>query len=109
MVGAHDRGDRGCMQTAPARPVHESRRDTSDRRGPRWWWIVLVQLAGTWAAAVLTVIAWFSLPDYGLFGVPNDGGAQVLGLLAAIGAIPCLLSGPIFVWAVRRWRQHPTA
>jgi len=108
MVGLQDPGDGGGMQTAPAHPVHEARRDTSGRRGPRWWWIVLVQLAGTWAAAVLTVIAWFSLPDYGLFGVPNDDGAQALGLLAAIGAIFCLLSGPIFVWTVRRWGQHRT-
>ena len=93
------------METAPSRtpPAH------TVRRGPRWWWIVLVQLAGTWAAAGLAIYAMFSLPDYGLFGVPNDDATQMAGLLAAVGAIPCLLSGPLFVWAVRRWRQRATA
>ena len=70
---------------------------------------MLVQLAGTYAAGAMALYAAFSLPDYGLFGVPNDGATQMAGLLAAVGAIPCLLSGPLFVWAVRRWRQRTPA
>jgi hypothetical protein len=70
---------------------------------------VLVQLAGTYVAGALAFYAVFSLPDTGLFGVPNDDATQMAGLLAALGAISCLLSGPLFVWAVRRWRQRTPA
>ena len=53
--------------------------DQPASRRPRWWWIVLVQLGGTYAAGVLAILAWFSLPDHGLFGVPNDDRTQAMG------------------------------
>ena len=74
------------------------------RPGPRWWWVVLVQLVGTYAAVFLGFVAMFSLPRYGLFGVENDAGTRAAGLLAAVGAVVGVLSGPLFVHAVRRWR-----
>lgn len=83
--------------------------DHRTRRGPRWWWIVLVQLVGTYAAAFLGFVAMLSLPRNGLFGVENDAGTRAGGLLAAVGAVTCLLSGPIFVQVVRRRRRPAQA
>lgn len=86
--------------TSDARPAPH--RPT--RRGPRWWWIVLVQACGTWAGAVLAFVAFVSLPEYGFFGVPNDDGTRAMGALAAVGSLVCVLSGPILVGLVRRDR-----
>ena len=94
-----------------AAPRTHDPRPTRARRIPPWWAILLVQAAGLWFAGTCLAFAFFSIPEYGLFGVANDPGTRRAGGLAALAVGPALLSGPLFVGLVRRDRRWlvPTA
>jgi len=75
------------------------------RRRPPWWAVAIVQLLGAWGAAFCLVVAVFTVPAHGLFGVENDVGTRTGGALATLGFGLGLASGPLLVGLVRRDRR----
>ena len=66
--------------------------------------IVVVQVVGLAIAYVAGWIAFFDLPDEGLFSAPNDGATRAWGVVAAIAFALCLPAG---CWEAWRRRRHP--